>query len=125
MSTWLSEQLDGGIHALTGGTGSTIVLISGWPETAEAYSEVFPLLAKSHSVVCVDPPGLGDSAPSEGGYDTGTVSRSLEEALRSRTEDGFHLVGHDVGAWISYAWAAQFPDRVRSLTLIDSAVPGL
>jgi len=54
MKTWLSETLDLGIHALTGGQGTTVVLVPGWPETAEAYSEVFPLLAKNHSVIAVD-----------------------------------------------------------------------
>ena len=125
MSNWVSENLSHGIHVYSGGEGSTVVLVPGWPETAEAYSELFPLLALDHSILCVDPPGLGDSAPSEIGYDTGAISRTLEDALRSLAKDGFHLVGHDVGAWIAYAWAAQFPNRVKSLTLIDAAIPGL
>jgi pimeloyl-ACP methyl ester carboxylesterase len=125
MSNWISENLSQGIHAFSGGEGSTVVLVPGWPETAEAYTELFPQLAKDHSLLCVDPPGLGDSAPSETGYDTGAISRILEGSLRSRAEDAFHLVGHDVGAWIAYAWAAQFPSRVRSLTLIDASIPGL
>ena len=125
MSHWVSENLSHGIHVYSGGEGSTVILLPGWPQTAEAYSELFPLLANDHAILCVDPPGLGDSAPSEIGYDTGTISRTLEEGLRSRARDSFHLVGHDVGAWIAYAWAAQFPHRVRSLTLIDASIPGL
>lgn len=125
MSNWVSENMSQGIHLYSGGEGSTVVLVPGWPETAEAYSELFPLLAPDHSILCVDPPGLGDSAPSETGYDTGTISGTLEKSLRPRTKESFHLVGHDVGAWIAYTWAAQFPDRVRSLTLIDAAIPGL
>ena len=125
MTTWISENLDGGIHAFTGGAGSTVILLPGWPETAEAYTDVFPSLAGQHSVLCIDPPGLGDSSPSESGYDTGTVGRILDQSLRSRAKEAFHLVGHDVGAWIAYAWAAQYPDRVKSLTLIDAALPGL
>jgi pimeloyl-ACP methyl ester carboxylesterase len=122
---WSSETLDRGIHAFTGGEGSTVVLLSGWPETAEAYREVFPPLAASHRVICMDPPGLGDSAASDAGYDTATVSRILEDSHRSRTQQSFHLVGHDLGAWIAYAWAAQFPERVRSLTVMEGGVPGL
>jgi pimeloyl-ACP methyl ester carboxylesterase len=125
MSRWVSENIGPGIHVYSGGEGSTVVLVPGWPETAEAYSELFPLLAQNHSILCVDPPGLGDSAPSEIGYDTGTIGRTLEQGLCPRIKDSFHLVGHDVGAWIAYAWAAQFPNRVRSLTLIDAAIPGL
>ena len=127
MSNWVSEQWEHGIHALTGGDElmSTVVLIPGWPETAEAYSEVFPSLARSHRTFCVDPPGVGDSAPSEAGYDTGTVAKTLQRSLRSRINGSYHLVGHDVGAWIAYPWAAQFPNEVKSLTVIDSSVPAL
>ena len=121
---WTSQQL-GSIHALTGGAGTPVVLVPGWPQTADAYEDVFSALAERHRVICVDPPGLGDSAPSETGYDTGAVSTILNEALEPYTEESFHLVGHDVGAWIAYAWAAQFPGRVKSLTLLDSALPGL
>ena len=115
MSSWVSENLSQGIHIYSGGEGSTVVLVPGWPETAEAYNELFPLLAQDHSILSVDPPGLGDSAPSEIGYDTGAIGRTLEESLRSRAKESFHLVGHDVGAWIAYAWAAQFPNRVAVL----------
>jgi microsomal epoxide hydrolase len=27
--------------------------------------------------------------------------------------------------WIAYAWTAQFPERIKSLTLLDSSLPGL
>ncbi len=112
------------IHALSGGSGSLVVLLPGWPETGQAYSDVFPALAARHRVVVLDPPGLGDSAPSPQGYDTAQVSRMLADAVKGATEGSYHLVGHDVGAWIAYAWAAQFPERLKSLTLLDSAVPG-
>ena len=125
MVTWISETLEHGLHALSGGTGSTVVLLPGWPETAEAYSEVFPLLAEHHHVLAMDPPGLGESAPSANGYDTAAISRILAEAVENTVDEPIHLVGHDVGAWIAYPWAAQFPERLRSLTLLDASVPGL
>jgi pimeloyl-ACP methyl ester carboxylesterase len=37
----------------------------------------------------------------------------------------YHHVGHDEGAWVAYAWTAQFPNCVKSLTLLDAAIPGL
>ena len=113
------------LHVLSGGTGSTVVLLPGWPETADAYSEIFPILAQHHRILAVDPPGLGDSAPSSVGYDTGAISTLLYEALQGNDADPIHLVGHDVGGWIAYAWAAQFPKSLKSLTLLDTAIPGL
>lgn len=125
MATWDSKTLQHGLRAFTGGAGSTVVLLPGWPETAEAYSEVFPLLAEHHRVLAIDPPGLGESAPSARGYDTAAISRMLADAVGNTVDEPLHLVGHDVGAWIAYAWAAQFPERLRSLSLLDAAVPGL
>ena len=120
---WNEITLLGGIHAYTGGAGPTAVLLPGWPETAEAYSEIFAQIANHFKVFAINPPGLGDSSSPEA-YDTGTVAKVLSAALPSAPE-GLHLVGHDVGGWIAYAWAAQFPQQVKSLVLLDTAVPGL
>jgi pimeloyl-ACP methyl ester carboxylesterase len=126
MSNWTSETWDG-IHAFTGGekSKSTVVLMAGWPETADAFSEVFPLLKEHHRTFCLDLPGIGNSAPSAAGYDTGTLAKTLQGSLQSRINGSYHLVGHDLGAWIAYAWAAQFPDQVKSLTVIEGGPPGL
>ncbi|KAH8705539.1 Alpha/Beta hydrolase protein [Talaromyces proteolyticus] len=134
---WQIKHLSQGIRAITGGSsGTLVILIPGWPQTAEAYSSIFPHLAKSHRFVALDPPGLGDSAaPAANKYDTASVSTILAEALHSsdlvsHTESDiegyrYHLVGHDIGGWIVYPWAAQYAARVRSLTILDAAVPGL
>ncbi|KAI9745009.1 MAG: hypothetical protein M1818_001287 [Claussenomyces sp. TS43310] len=123
-ATWQSKTLLHGIHVLTGGQGIPIVLLPGWPQTAEAYSEIFPLLSQHYQVWAIDPPGLGDSAASTHGYDTQNISRILKESLEEAIQEPYHLVGHDVGAWIAYAWAAQYPGPVKSLTVLDSAIPG-
>lgn len=122
-----SKTLANGIHALVGGSGATIICLPGWPQTAEAFAEVFPLLSKNHQVIVLDPPGLGDSAPSTNSYDTKAISNTLAAAAHSELGPSrkYHLVSHDVGAWIAYAWASQHPPSVLSLMIIDSAVPGL
>lgn len=126
-ATWQAETLANGIHAFVGGKGkgTPVILLPGWPETAEAYTEVFPFLSAHHQTISIDPPGLGDSAPSTKGYDTQIISKILEEAVRPVVDEAYHLVGHDLGAWIAYAWASQFPEKVLSLTLLDAMIPGL
>ena len=121
---WKETTFAGGIHALTAGSGTPVVLLSGWPETAEAYSEVFAQLAEHYQVFALDPPGLGGSDPAAEGYDTANIAKLLAAAVKTVTSERIHLVGHDVGTWIAYAWAAQFPERLRSLTVLDAAVPG-
>ncbi len=121
---WKETTLDGGINAFVAGSGTPVILLPGWPETAEAYSEVFPRLADRHQVFALDPPGLGKSEPATRGYDTANIAKMLSAAVNSVTSESIHLVGHDVGGWIAYAWAAQFQKQVKSLTLLDTAVPG-
>lgn len=123
-SIWKETTLAGGIHGLTAGSGTTVVLLSGWPETAEAYSEIIPQLAESHQVLALDPPGLGGSEPATGGYDTANIAKILANAVQTFAPGPIHLVGHDVGGWIAYAWASQFAEQIQSLTLLDTAVPG-
>jgi pimeloyl-ACP methyl ester carboxylesterase len=74
------------------------------------------------SSICTE---LGESAPSANGYDVFTISTILQSFFEGEADEPYHLVGHDVGAWIAFAWAAQFPDEVKSLTLLDAALPGL
>ena len=117
-----SITLPHGIQAYTAGEGSTIVLLPGWPQTADAFLEVFQYLSKQYQVWTIDPPGLGYSAPSPTGYDAESISQILHKAVINAIPHPFHLVGHDVGAWIAYAYAAQFPESVKSLTVLDAAI---
>jgi pimeloyl-ACP methyl ester carboxylesterase len=121
-----AKKIMHGINVCVAGDGVPVVLLPGWPQTAEAYSEILPSLSQQYQVWAVDLPGLGDSAPSTKGYDTMAISQILEESLRTAMPDKkYHLVGHDVGAWVAYSWAAQFPASIKSLTVLDSAIPGM
>jgi pimeloyl-ACP methyl ester carboxylesterase len=35
------------------------------------------------------------------------------------------IVGHDIGLMVAYAYAAQFPDSVERIVLMDAFLPGL
>ena len=43
--------LGNGSHALVAGSGTPVVLVPGWPESARAYDEVLPFLAARHHVL--------------------------------------------------------------------------
>jgi pimeloyl-ACP methyl ester carboxylesterase len=103
-----------------------VILIPGWPQTAEAFSDIFEPLSKHHQFFALDPPGLGDSPAPINGYDTINVSKIMAEAIHDalKEERTYHLVGHDVGGWIAYPWAAQFQSRIKSLSILDASVPG-
>jgi pimeloyl-ACP methyl ester carboxylesterase len=76
----------------------------------------------------LDPRGMGDSDRPPSGYDMRTVVADLHgfvEAL-GLTENGpIDVVGHDIGVWIGYAYAAEWPDDVKRLAVFDAALPGI
>jgi pimeloyl-ACP methyl ester carboxylesterase len=49
-----------------------------------------------------------------------TVEAQLEETRAALKGDGVHLVGHDLGGLVALLAAAEAPQRVRSVTAVDS-----
>ncbi|CAI6077488.1 unnamed protein product [Clonostachys chloroleuca] len=121
-----TKTLGSGVRALVAGKGPVIICVAGWPQTAESFLDILPALSENHRVLVLDPPGLGDSAPSSGGYKTQAISRILLDAIRDEIghSTSYHLVGHDVGAWIAFSWAALDREQLRSVTLMDATILG-
>jgi pimeloyl-ACP methyl ester carboxylesterase len=114
------------LNVIRGGQGRPILLIPGWPQTWYAWRHVMPLLAAERSVIVAEPRGMGGSDKPSGGYDLATLAQdmaALMEALGHRAP--FDVVGHDIGAWIAYAMAADYPTRVARVALVDAAIPGV
>ncbi|ERS11353.1 hypothetical protein Q668_18975 [Alcanivorax sp. PN-3] len=117
------------LHYVEGGSGKPVLLIPGWPQSWYAWRYVMPsLVAAGRRVIAVDPRGLGDSDKPANGYDLGTVAQDLHgfvEHIGLLSDGPLDVAGHDVGAWIGYAWAADWPDDIRRLALYDAALPGI
>jgi pimeloyl-ACP methyl ester carboxylesterase len=113
------------LHTLQGGSGPLLIIASGWPQSLYAWRKVMPALARHFRVVAVDPPSLGDTPAPAAGYDLVNIANHIDPLLDSLNASDCLLVGHDIGAWISYTYAAHRPARVRRMALIDAAIPGL
>lgn len=111
------------LHYVEGGTGRSILLLHGWPETWYSWRRVMPSLAARHRVVAVDMPGFGDSesAPSA---DKQTIARLIAGFCTQLHLGPSTIVGHDMGGPVAYALAATRPDLVRRLVLMEAALPG-
>ena len=110
------------LHAVIGGDGPPLLLVHGWPETWYAWRLVMPALARDFEVIAVDQRGIGLSDKPEGGYDTGTLANDLVALMDALGHERFAVVGHDTGFAISYALAADHPDRVERVALAE--IPG-
>lgn len=116
------------LHFVEGGSGSPILLVPGRPQSWFAWRYVIPLLvAAGRRVISVDPRGVGDSDRPACPYALGTAAAELHEFVQTLglTTSGPHdVVGHDVGTWIGYAFAADWAVDVKRLALFEAALPG-
>lgn len=106
------------------GQGDTILLLHGWPQTAYTWRFLIPKLSDNFKVIALDLPGTGESGPANA-YDTKTIAAVISQFIEKTGTGPVHLVGHDVGAWISTTFALYFGEQLKSLTVIDAGIPGL
>ncbi len=119
-------DLDGvALHYLLAGQGEPVVLLHGVPQTSHEWRHVMPRLAGRHRVVAPDLRGLGASSRPAGGYDKKTVANDIWLLLsRHLGVERFFLVGHDWGGPVAFSLAAQHPEAVRRLAILDVVIPG-
>lgn len=106
------------------GNGVPIVLLHGWPQSSHVWHKIVPFLAAKHRVVLIDLPGLGESQSFDV-FDTGGVADIISDATEALGIPDYHLVGHDIGAWVATSLAFRHESRLKSLTVVDAGIPGL
>lgn len=112
------------INYVRGGEGPTVVLLHGYPQTWYAWREVMPELARQYTVVAPDMRGAGGSDAPPGGYDKKTLAGDVHGLLAQLGLDqSVRVVGHDIGAMVGYAYAAQQPDSVERLVFCEAVIP--
>ena len=109
-------------HVVIGGDGPPLLLVHGWPENWYAWRQVMPTLAKDYTVIAVDQRGIGRTQGTPEGYDAGTLADDLAALMTELGFEKFAVMGHDTGAVISYALAADHPARVQRLAFAE--IPG-
>ncbi|WP_247873199.1 alpha/beta hydrolase [Azospirillum sp. TSH64] len=112
-------------HCVVGGSGPTVVLIAGFPQSWYAWRRVMPLLASDFHVIALDLPGQGDSDKPIGGYDTQTTARRVNSLLKTLGVERHFLVGHDVGSWVAYPYAHEFEKELGGVVFLDANIPGV
>jgi pimeloyl-ACP methyl ester carboxylesterase len=119
-------NLDGvRIHYVTAGAGKPVALLHGWPQTWYEWRHVIARLADRYFLVAPDLRGLGDSSRPSTGYDKKTVANDIWTLMQDRLGfERFAVVGHDWGAPVAFRLAAEHPDAITHLVMLDVPVPG-
>lgn len=112
-------------NVITGGDGPPLLLLHGWPLTSWSWRKILgPLADAGFAVIAPDLPGLGDSGPTRGSYEKRRLVEPLRALMGALGYPRCHLVGHDMGAPIAYAWARLYPHEVDRLAILDVPLNG-
>ncbi len=113
------------LHYLIAGKGDPVILLHGYAENSHMWRPLMAQLAKNHTVIAPDLRGFGQSSKPLTGYDKKTLAQDINALAESL---GYHreiVVGHDIGLMVAYAYAAQYPNEVNRIVLMDAFLPGV
>jgi len=114
----------GGVRSfvLDRGRGPAVVCLHGVPASSFAYRKLIPAIAdEGLRGYAFDLPGMGLAArPERFDYGWSGLSRWVGEAIDALEIERCHLVVHDIGGPIGCEWALANPDRVLSITALNS-----
>jgi pimeloyl-ACP methyl ester carboxylesterase len=86
---------------------------------------LIPELAKTHTVIAPDLRGFGRSVKPDGGYEKKSMAQDIHALANSLGFKKVGIAGHDIGLMVAYAYAAQYPDEVNRIALMDAFLPGV
>lgn len=103
-------------------TGEPLLLIHGFGGNKDNFTRIADQLEDYHLII-PDLLGFGESSkPLSANYDYEAQATRLHELLQAKgVAKNIHVGGNSMGGAISVAYAAKYPEEVKSLWLVDSA----
>lgn len=101
------------------GEGEIIILLPGLFTTSFSYRKIIPILSETSRVIALDYPGIGLSEKPDWVYSHRRLAHFVKDFISEITEERVHLVAYDYGAAISFLLLNEFPELLKTLTLIS------
>lgn len=116
----------GTLRSLRGGRGAPLLLLHGHPQTHVMWHRVAASLAENFTVIMMDLRGYGDSErvvsdAEHAAYSKRQMALDAIAVMQHHGFDRFQVLAHDRGARVAHRLAADHPDAVERLMLLDIA----
>ena len=102
-----------------------VILLHGFPETGDTFAAAVPVLGQHYRLIVPDLRGAGQSQRPASGYEKKIIAADVKELMDRLKIRRAHVIGHDIGARVAYAFAVQYPERLMSLTVAEAFIEGL
>lgn len=104
------------------GAGPPLVLLHGYPDNLQIWSELAPKLANQFEVIAFDWPGMGYSDAWSGGASPFQMANRLLALLDCWEIKRATIAGIDMGGQPALVFAAQHPERTDGIIVMNSLV---
>lgn len=123
--TFINTSDNNQIYLKDWGQGSLVVLIHGWPLSADSWDDVAMALADAgHRVIAYDRRGFGRSTQSWDGYDYDTLADDLAAVLKYAAQDQATIVGFSMGGGEVARYMSRHNGKgISKAVLISSILP--
>lgn len=101
------------------GSGPAVILLHSGAWSSIEFRQMSNLLDDEYTVYTVDMPGFGESDKPQVTYSLEYLTRQMYGFIEQFPEKHFHLVGASIGGSVAVQLAASYPERIKSLTLVD------
>jgi len=111
------------LHVVAAGKGPPVILLHGFPENWHSWRKQIPVLAaEGFSVLAPDLRGynLSDRPADQSAYRLEHLVRDVAALVRATGHPRSHIIGHDWGGVIAWAFAAQYPQLVDKLVVLNA-----
>ncbi len=102
-----------------GGSGPPLLALHGLASTAHWYDIIAPMLRERYRIVAPDQRGHGQTTSAPSGYGWLSLSKDIVGLMDHLGLDQASVMGHSWGGNVATNLAANFPDRISRLIMID------
>lgn len=102
------------------GKGAPLVFVHGFPLSSAAWQKQIDAFQSTHRVIALDLRGFGGSDARPGPVAMAQYAVDLRELLDQLAVGPVVLIGHSMGGYVALAFAREFPELLRGLTLVGT-----
>lgn len=109
------------LHYIDEGRGEPLLFVHGTPSWSFDFRHIIRELKTDFRCVAIDHIGFGLSdKPQHYDYSTQNHSETLEQFVLEKGLENITLVAHDFGGPIGLNFAIQYPEKIKSLVILNS-----
>lgn len=101
------------------GKGPVAILLHGFPESGTLWRNIWDKLSENYTLIIPDLPGAGKSTIS-GKVSLAQMADAIKAIADAERILEAVIIGHSMGGYVAFAFAAAYPATVKGLTLVHS-----